>query len=54
MGIPKYILAKRVVDFVGKPSMMGKKLIIIVPMEYHSQFEKIMGKFVKFHGEEII
>jgi hypothetical protein len=54
MGIPKYILAKHVVDFVGKPSKMGKKLIIIVPSEFHDQFEKMLGKFLKFHGEEIL
>jgi hypothetical protein len=32
---------------------MGKKIIIIVPKDYHEQFEKIKGKHLKFHSEEI-
>jgi hypothetical protein len=54
MNIPKYILARHVVDFIGKPSKMGKKLIIIVPSEFHIEFENMLGKFLKFHGEEIL
>lgn len=51
MNIPKYILARHVVDFIGKPSKMGKKLIIIVPSKFHSEFENMLGKFLKFHEE---
>jgi hypothetical protein len=47
-------LARHVVDFIGKPSKMGKKLIIIVPSEFHIGFENILSKFLKFHGEEIL
>lgn len=43
------------VEFVGKPTKMGKKIIIIVPNDFHDQFNaKIMGKFMKFQGETII
>jgi hypothetical protein len=51
MKIPKYIMD---VDFVAKPTRMGKKLIIIVPRDFHQEFENVVGKYMKFHGEEII
>lgn len=51
--IQKYTEVAKV-DFVGKPSRMGKKIIIIVPQDFHKEFEKVIGKFMKFHGEEII
>jgi hypothetical protein len=41
-------------DFVGKASTMGKKLIIIVPSQYHNELQKVLGKHLKFHWEEII
>ncbi|HZI70499.1 MAG TPA: hypothetical protein VFD60_04975 [Nitrososphaeraceae archaeon] len=53
MNIPRYLMA-RSVDFIGKPSKMGNKLIIIVPADFHKDFEKLHGKFMKFHGEEIL
>jgi hypothetical protein len=53
MDIPQYIMVKSV-DFIGKPSKMGNKVIIIIPSEFHKEFEKLQGRFMKFHGEEIL
>lgn len=44
----------RKIDFYGKPSKMTNKIIIIVPKEFHKDFEKSLGKLMKFHGEEVM
>jgi hypothetical protein len=33
---------------------MSNKMIIIIPKEFHKDFEKVLGKLMKFHGEEIM
>ncbi|CAN5458854.1 hypothetical protein BH18THE2_BH18THE2_37890 [soil metagenome] len=42
------------VNFYCKPTKMGEKMIIIIPKEFHKEFEKSLGKLMKFKGEEII
>jgi hypothetical protein len=41
-------------EFVGKASMMGKKIIVIVPNQYHKELERVLGKHLKFYWEEIL
>ena len=44
----------KTVVFYGKPSRMSDKIIIIVPKEFHKDFEKLLGKLMKFRGEEVM
>ena len=53
MGIPKYTMASQG-EFVAKPSRMGKKIIIIVPTEFHGDFDKVINKHLKFKWQEIL
>ena len=48
------LLMGRAVDFYGKPSRMSNKIIIIIPKEFHKDFEKVLVKLMKFHGEEVM
>jgi hypothetical protein len=48
------LLMGRAVDFYGKPSRMSNKIIVIIPKEFHKDFEKVLGKLMKFHGEEVM
>jgi hypothetical protein len=41
-------------EFVGKFSWMGKKLILIVPTDFHKEVGKLAGKYVKVHAKEIL
>ena len=43
----------RSVDFTGKITKMGDKLIVIVPNEYRDAAINLMGITMKFHAEEI-
>jgi hypothetical protein len=43
----------RSVDFTGKITKMGDKLIVIVPNEYRDAAVNLMGITMKFHAEEI-
>jgi len=51
--MPKYTTLVKQGDFIAKASNMGNKIVIVVPKDYHGQFEKITGKRLKFHWEEI-
>ena len=35
------LLMGRAVDFYGKPSRMSNKIIVIIPKEFHKEFEKV-------------
>jgi len=48
------LLMRKAIDFYGRPSRMSNKMIIIIPKEFHKDFEKVLGKLMKFHGEEIM
>jgi hypothetical protein len=50
---PKLLMGNAI-DFYGKPSRMSNKMIIIIPKEFHKDFEKMLGKLMKFHGEEVM
>ena len=54
MSIPKYHMAKQQGDFIAKASTMGKRIVVIVPTDYHKDFQKVIGKRLKFHWEDII
>jgi len=47
--MPKYTIMVKQGEFIAKVSGMGNKLVIAVPKDYHDQFDKIMGKRLKFH-----
>jgi hypothetical protein len=53
LHFPKILMGKAI-DFYGKPSRMSNKMIIIIPKEFHKDFEKMLGKLMKFHGEEVM
>ena len=38
------LLMGRAVDFYGKPSRMSNKIIVIIPKEFHKEFEKVLGQ----------
>ena len=44
------------IDFVAKPSKMGKRIAILIPAQFHKEFleKRLLNKFMKFHGEEIL
>lgn len=44
------------IDFVAKPSKMGNRIAILIPVQFHKEFmeKKLLNKFMKFHGEEIL
>ncbi len=44
------------IDFVAKPSKMGKRIVIFVPVQFYKEFneKKLLNKFMKFHGEEVL
>ena len=44
------------VDFVAKPSKMGNRIAILIPVQFHTEFleKKLLNKYMKFHGEEIL
>ena len=42
------------VDFIGRPRYMGDRLFIAVPKDFEKDFKSIIGKWIKFHGEEIL
>jgi hypothetical protein len=44
----------KTVAFYGKPSKMSDKIIVIIPKEFHKDFEKLLGKLMKFRGEEVM
>ena len=44
----------KTIEFYGKASRMSNKIIIIVPKEFHKDFEKVLGKLMKFKGEEVM
>lgn len=44
----------KTVDFVSRPRYMGNKLIITVPKDFEKDFKNLIGKYMKFHGEEIL
>src|SRR5215208_7856147 len=48
------LLMRKAIDFYGRPSRMSNKMIIIIPKEFHKDFEKMLGKLMKFHGEEFM
>ena len=54
MSVPKQIMASKPIDFIGRPTMMGKKMIIIIPTEFHKDFEKHLGKLMKFRGDDVL
>ena len=41
-------------QFFGRPVQMGKKRVIIIPLEFHADFDKVMTKMLKFSWEEIL
>jgi len=49
-------LTVKSIDFVAKPSKMGNRIAILIPVQFHKEFmeKKLMNKFMKFHGEEIL
>jgi hypothetical protein len=51
MNTQKYTMET---EFVGKFSWMGKKLILIVPTDFHKEVGKLAGKYVKVHAKEIL
>ena len=53
LHFPK-LLTVKAIDFYGKPSRMSNKMIISIPKEFHRDFEKMLGKLMKFHGEEVM
>jgi hypothetical protein len=53
LHFPKLLMGKAI-DFYGKPSRMSNKMIIIISKEFHKDFEKMLGKLLKFHGEEVM
>ena len=54
MSIPKYNMGKQQGDFIAKPSTMEKKLVIIVPSDYRKDLQKVMGRRLKFHWEDVL
>jgi hypothetical protein len=40
--------------FVGKVSVMGDKVLIVIPKEFHKQVEPFKGKYVKVTVEEVL
>jgi hypothetical protein len=48
------LLMGKAIDFYGRPSRMSNKMIIIIPKEFHKDFEKVLGKLMKFRGEEVM
>lgn len=42
------------VDFIGRPRYMGDRIFIAVPKEFEKDFRTLVGKYMKFHGEEIL
>lgn len=44
------------IQFVAKPSTMGKRIVIFVPAQFYKEFNEkmLLNKFMKFHGEEIL
>jgi hypothetical protein len=52
---PKYTeMVVRKGQFIGRPIEMGKKRVIIIPMEFHKDFIPVMNKMLKFSWEEIL
>ncbi|HJT49792.1 MAG TPA: hypothetical protein VJ729_16550 [Nitrososphaeraceae archaeon] len=49
----KYIMGKQG-DFIARPTTMGKKLVVIIPVDYQKELRKVTGKQLKFHWEEIL
>lgn len=41
-------------QFIGRPTQMGKKVVVIIPTEYHDDIEKVMNRMLKFSWEEIL
>jgi hypothetical protein len=50
----KTIQMGKTIEFHGKASKMSDKIIIIVPKEYHKEFQPLLGKVMKFKGEVVI
>jgi hypothetical protein len=44
----------KTIEFHGKASKMSNKMIIIIPKEFHKEFEPLLGKLMKFKGEVVI
>ena len=52
---PKYTeMVTRKGQFFGRPIQMGKKRVVIIPLEFHAEFDKVMNKMLKFSWEEIL
>jgi hypothetical protein len=51
----QYMTGKSI-EFVAKPSKMGDRIAIFVPVQFYKEFmeKKLLNKFMKFHGEEIL
>jgi hypothetical protein len=49
-------MATKSIEFVAKPSKMGERIVIFIPVQFHKEFmeKKLLNKFMKFHGEEIL
>lgn len=42
-------------EFYGKPIMSGKrKMIVIIPLEFHDNLQPVLHRMLKFSWEEII
>lgn len=49
-------LSLKSIDFVAKPSKMGNRIAILIPVQFHKEFleKKLLNKYMKFHGDEIL
>jgi hypothetical protein len=50
----KHTMVLRNGQFIGRPTRMGKKVVIIIPTEYHDEIEKVMNQVLKVSWEEIL
>lgn len=50
----KHTMVLRNGQLIARPTRMGKKVVIIIPTEYHEDIEKVMSQPLKITWEEII
>lgn len=50
----KHTMVLRSGQLIARPTRMGKKIVIIIPTEYHDDMEKVMNAQLKITWEEII
>lgn len=43
----KHTMVLRNGQFLGRPTRMGKKIVIIIPTEYHDEIEKVLNDMLK-------